>query len=379
MSLVLTEEQEAIRQTAASFARERMPVAHFRALRDRDDDVGFSREAWKELAALGFAGMLVPEAYGGAGLGLAEIGLAFEELGRTLAPTPLLSSSVLAASALALGGSDAAKRAWLPSIASGEAVVAFAHDEGTRHARTRIATRADRTAGGHRLSGTKAFVLDGHVASAFVVTARTRGRIDDREGVATFLVPADARGVTATRLSVVDSRNAAEVRFDDVEVPEGAAIGEPGSCADLVERVLDRGTVALASEMLGGAQEAFARTIAYLKERRQFGVPIGSFQALKHRAAHMFCEIELAKSIVLESLRALDAEASDATLLASVAKARLSDTFLLVANEAIQMHGGIGVTDEHDIGLFLKRARVSELTFGDAAFHRDRFARLRGY
>lgn len=379
MPLVLTEEQEAIRNAAAAFVRERMPIAHMRALRDHGDPHGFSRDAWKEMASLGFAGMLVPEALGGSGLGFAELGLVFQELGRTLAPTPLLSSSVLAASALLLGGTAAQRRAWLPAIASGEAIVALAHDEGTRHARTRIATRAERTANGWRLAGAKAFVLDGHVASAFVATARVRGEVSEADGVAAFLVPAEAAGVLITRLSTVDARNVAEVRLEGVEVADADAIGAPGACATLVERVLDRGAVALAAEMLGGAEEAFSRTVAYLKERRQFGVPIGSFQALKHRAATMFCELELSKSIVLEALHALDADTTDAPLLASTAKARLSDTFLLVASEGVQMHGGIGVTDEHDIGLFYKRARVAELTFGDAAMHRDRFARLRGY
>jgi alkylation response protein AidB-like acyl-CoA dehydrogenase len=185
--------------------------------------------------------------------------------------------------------------------------------------------------------------------------------------------------VTITRTLMVDSRNAARVRFEGVLVPAGAVLGEVGKGADVLDRVLDRGSIALSAEMLGSLQEAFERTIEYLKVRKQFGVPIGSFQALKHRAAQMFCEVELARSIVMDALAALDEERAEAPMLASVAKARTTDAFLLIANEAIQMHGGIGVTDELEVGFFLKRARAAEMTLGTSAHHRDRFARLRGY
>lgn len=382
MSLVLTEEQESIRRLARSFVQERMPLSHFRAMRDKQDAVGFSREVWKEMAGLGLAAVAVPETWGGGGLGFAELGLVLEECGRSLAPTPLVSTLVLGANALLLGASDAQKRATLPGMCAGDQVVSLAHDEGTRHARYRsatIATLASSAVGGWRLSGEKTMVLDGHVADAFVVVARTRGAESDREGLTLFLVPRWTQGVTVTRLSLVDSRNAARVRFDGVPVREEDVIGVVDRGADVLDPLLDRAAACLAAEMLGGAQEAFDQTIAYLKTRKQFGVPIGSFQALKHRAAQLFAELELSRSIVLAALRALDEGIHDAPKLASAAKARLNDTMLLVANEAIQMHGGIGVTDELDIGFFLKRARVAGMTFGDAPFHRDRFARALGY
>jgi acyl-CoA dehydrogenase len=313
------------------------------------------------------------------GLGWTELGLILVELGRTLVPTPILSSSVLGATATVLGGSDAQREAILPGICSGERILALAHEECSRHAPYRIATRAEKTARGYRLTGAKLFVLDGHVADAWVVVARTEGVLQEREGITLFLVPPNAPGAFFRRTWMVDSRNSACVHLNGVEVLESDRIGPVGQGAAILDRVLDVAAIALSAEMLGGIQEAFDRTLTYLKERRQFGVPIGSFQALQHRAARMFCEIELTKSIVLAALRAIDKGGSDVPLLASVAKARASDTFVLVANEAIQMHGGVGVTDELDIGFFLKRARVAEMTFGDAAYHRDRFARLQGY
>lgn len=379
MALVLTEEQEGIRRTARELVQERLPVAQLRALRDRRDPIGYSPEAWRELARLGFAGMVFPDEYGGAGLGFAELGIVLEECGRTLAATPFLSTVALGGSALLLGGSEALRRAHLPAVCAGERILAFAHEEGSRHARYGVATRAERAAGGFRLDGEKTMVFDGHVADAFVVVARTSGASGDRDGLGLFLVRADAPGVSVTRTFLVDSRNAARVGFAGVLADEASVLGVVDRGAELLDAVLDRGTVALAAEMFGGLEEAFDRTVAYLKTRKQFGVPIGSFQALKHRAALMFCEVELSCSIVREALAAVDARREDAPALASVAKARVSDAFLLIANEAIQMHGGIGVTDELDIGFFLKRARVAEMAFGDAAYHRDRYARLSGY
>src|SRR6185437_16585927 len=332
------------------------------------DATGFSRELWREMAAMGFAGLTLPPEHGGAGLGFAELGLVAEELGRTLCPTPLLSTVILGAGAVALGGSPAHRDEVLPAVAAGERILALAHDEGTRHARYGVRTAAERGAGGFRISGEKVFVLDGHAADAFVVVARTSDNPGDREGLTLFLVPASAPGVSATRTALVDSRGAARLRFDGVHASPDDVLGEVGRGADILDQVLDRATIALSAEMLGGLVEAFDRTVAYLKERRQFGVPIGSFQALKHRAALMFCEIELCRSVVMDALHALDEHRPDVPLSACAAKARATDAFLLVTAEAVQMHGGVGVTDELDIGLFLKRARAAEATFGGAAY-----------
>jgi alkylation response protein AidB-like acyl-CoA dehydrogenase len=377
MSFVLTEEEESIRRTVKSFVGERAPTTHLRALRDGADKVGFSRELWKEMADLGLSAMAIPEAYGGAGLGYAELGLVLAECGRTLAPTPLVSTILLGGGAVLLGGSEERKRATLPAIVAGERIVALALDEGSRFAPYAVATRAESVGDGFRLSGEKTFVLDGHVADDFVVVARTAGAPGERDGLTLLWVPANAPGIQVTRTQMVDARNAARVRFS--ATPAREIIGRLGAGADVLDLVLDRATIGLSAEMLGGIEETFDRTIAYLKTRKQFGVPIGSFQALKHRAALLFCEIELSKSIVRDALIAVDAARSDLAAVASVAKARTSDTFIAVTNEAVQMHGGVGVTDELDIGLFFKRARVAEMTFGGAAYHRDRFARLHGY
>jgi alkylation response protein AidB-like acyl-CoA dehydrogenase len=379
MTFLLTPEQQSIRDTARRFFRERAPVAHLRHLRDSGDATGFSREVWRALCELGLAGVALPAAHGGAGLGFAELGLVLEEQGRNLAPTPLVSTVLLGATAVLLGGSDAHRAEHLPAIAAGDRLVALAHEEGTRHAPHRVRTTAARTGGGFRISGEKAFVLDGHAADALVVVARTSGAVTDRGGLTLFLVPASAPGITAVRTPLLDSRGAARVRLDGVAAGRADVLGEIDGGAEVLDAVLDRAAVGLASEMLGGLAEAFDRTVTYLKERRQFGVAIGSFQALKHRAAQMFCEIELTRSVVMDAQRAVDEGRPEVPLLASAAKARASDTFLLVAAEAIQMHGGVGVTDELDVGFFLKRARAAEMTFGGAAFHRDRFARLSGY
>lgn len=379
MTFVLSREQESIREAARRFFRERAPVDHLRRLRDEGDATGFSRDVWREMAALGFVGMAIPEEHGGAGLGFAELGLVLEEMGKNLSPSPLISTALLGAIAIQRAGSEARRAALLPAIASGEHLLALAHEEGTRHAPHAIKTSAKPAPGGFCISGEKVFVLEAIVADSLVIVARTSGGAADRDGITLFLVPSSRVGIERTRTPLIDSRGAARVHFESVFASNDEVVGEIDRGADALDAALDRAAIGLAAEMLGSAQEAFDRTIAYLKERRQFGVPIGSFQALQHRAALLFCEIELTRSVVMAALRAVDEGRPDVPLLASAAKARASDTFLLVTAEAIQMHGGVGVTDELDIGFFLKRARTTEALFGDAAYHRGRFARLSGY
>ena len=377
MQLVLSEDQELLAKTAADFAAERSPLARVRALRDASDPLGFSRPLWKEMAELGWVGIPFPEAYGGAGMGVSELAVVLEALGRVLAPEPFLSCVVLGGQALLRAGSEAQKKEWLPRLAAGDALLALAHQEkGSRYDLQRIDTRARRQGDGYAVSGQKIAVLDGAAADAFVVAARTSGTPADAAGISLFLVPAKAPGVRIERQWRVDSRNAAVVTFSDAQ---GALLGREGEGLGVLEEVVDLATAALCAEMLGSMSEAFARTLHYLKNRLQFGVPIGSFQGLKHRAAWMFTEIELCRSAVMGAVRALDAGDADARKLVSLAKVKCSETAILVAHEAIQMHGGIGMTDEHEIGFFLKRARVAELTFGDAAWHRARWARLCGY
>jgi alkylation response protein AidB-like acyl-CoA dehydrogenase len=379
MSLALTEEQELLRNTAREFMAEHSPVKELRRLRDTNDPVGFSRELWSQMAELGWAGIVLPEEHGGADLGYAELGIVLEECGRTLSATPLFSTLLLGANTLLLAGNATQRKEILARVAKGEAILALALQEGPHHAPYRVATRAEATRDGYKLTGRKTFVQDGHVADQIVVVARASGKPGERDGLGLFLVPRGARGLQVTRTVMVDGRNSAQVELDGVEVDKSAAVGIVGRGADVLDPVLDRATIGLCAELLGTISEAFDRTVNYLKTRKQFGVAIGSFQALKHRAAHMFTEVELSRSIVLDALRAIDEKRSDVPALASVAKARVSDTAFLVGNEAVQMHGGIGVTDEEEIGLFLKRARVAELTLGDAAYHRARFASLSGF
>jgi alkylation response protein AidB-like acyl-CoA dehydrogenase len=379
MALVLNEEQVFLRDTAAEFLDEKSPVKHLRELRDGKDDNGFSRPLWKEMSELGWAGILVPEEYGGSGLGLAELGVVLEECGRHLSPYPLLSTGVLGVSALLAGGSESQRKDVLPGVCEGDTLLALASQESDRFQPYQVATRAEQSGDGYRLTGEKKFVLDGHVANQLIVVARTAGEAGDRDGLTLFLVDSGAAGLEIQRTQMVDSRNAAQVRLAGVEARGDQVLGEVGAAADILDSIHDCAYAALSAELLGISLEVFERTVEYLKTREQFGVLIGSFQGLKHRAADMFCELELAKSIVLDSLRAIDEGRPDAGRLASAAKARTSDTASLVTREGVQMHGGIGMTDEEEIGLFLKRAKAAELGFGDAAFHRDRFANLTGF
>jgi len=376
---VLTEEQSMLRDAARTWTQEKSPVSAFRKMRDSGAALGYDPAAFAEMAEMGWAGVIIPEAYGGSDFGYLSLGLVLEETGRTLTASPLLATALAAASALILGGSDAQKEAWLPKIAAGEAVGTLAIEEGPHHAPEKAALEARKTGAGYTLNGAKTFVLEGMAASLFVVSARTSAKPGEKEGITLFLVPADAKGVTRKALKLADSRGAANVTFENVEVGADAVLGEADKGWDLLEKVLDRARAGLAAEMLGSALQAFDTTLDYLKTRVQFGQVIGSFQALQHRAAKMFTDLELARSCVEAALTAIDNDSPDVPELVSLAKAKVGDTLHLVSNEMVQMHGGIGMTDAHDAGFYLKRARAAEATFGGQAYHRDRYARLNGY
>lgn len=354
---VLTEEQTMLRDMAREWADNESPVGAFRKLRNAAPALGYDADAWKAQAEMGWAGILVPEALGGAGMGYLSLGLVLEQLGRNLAATPLAATAA-ATGAILLGGSDAQKAEWLPRIAAGEMVATLAIDEGPRFDPERIATRVE----GGRLTGTKEFVPEGDGAELFVVAAA--------DGL--YLVPAGA-GVTRSPRRLTDARSHARVRFDDVAA-EALAGG-----TELTTRVIDRATAATCAEMLGMAESAFAQTNDYLKTRVQFGQVLASFQALQHRMAKMLTELELMRSVVEGALEAADSGRADIRQDVSLAKAVAGETLNLVSREMIQLHGGIGMTDEHDAGFYLKRARVLETQWGSAAWHRDRFARLGGY
>jgi alkylation response protein AidB-like acyl-CoA dehydrogenase len=376
---VLNEEQSMLRDAAKSWTQEKSPVTAFRKMRDSGVDIGYDANAWNEMAEMGWAGVIIPEEYGGSAFGYLSIGLILEELGRTLTASPLIASGVGAASALVLGGSDAQKSEWLPKIADGSVVGALAVDEGPHHAPEKVALAATKSGAGYSLSGTKTFVIEGLAANLLVVSARTSGAPGDKDGITLFLVPADAKGVSRKRLALADSRGAANITFDKVEVGADAVLGAADKGWDVLEKTLDRVRAALAAEMLGAANQAFETTLDYLKVRVQFGQVIGSFQALQHRAAKMFTDLELARSAVEAALQAIDADSPDVPELVSLSKAKMGDVFHLVSNEMVQMHGGIGMTDAHDSGFYLKRARAAEAAFGSQSYHRDRYARINGY
>ena len=381
MAMILNEEQNMLKDTAKEFCSDNAPIAQLRKLRDDDDPDGFDRPTWASMAELGWPGIPFPEEHGGLAFGYKGLGVVTEETGRTLAASPLFASVWVGGTAVNLGGSEAMKASILPKVASGELLLALALEESHRHDPYGVATAATASGDGYVLSGSKTFVLDGNVADKLIVAARTSGEAGERDGITLFLLDADAPGIEIARTRMTDSRNAANVELRDVSVAADAVIGAVGQGADVLDPTLDIARIGIASEMLGSAQECFDRTVQYLKEREQFGVPIGSFQALKHRAANMFCEIELSKSVVLEALTALDEEreAGEIAKLASLAKAKVGETLHTVSREGIQMHGGIGMTDEFDIGFFIKRAAVTEQTFGDVNFHRNRYGELEGY
>jgi acyl-CoA dehydrogenase len=379
MALVLNEEQQLLQGTAREFLGANAPVAALRELRDGRDPLGYAPTLWQQMAELGWASIILPEQYGGLDFGFLGLGVVLEETGRTLTASPLLASAVVGASALLLGGSEEQKETLLPAIAAGELTTALALEETHHHRPTQIATRAERDGDEFIITGRKTFVLDGHSADKLIVVTRSSGEPPASSGLTLFLVDRDAPGVTVQRTIMADSRNAANINFDQVRVAASAVIGALDEAWSVLEPVLDRGRVAIAAEMMGLALEAFERTVAYLKQREQFGVLIGSFQALQHRAAQMQAELELCRSVLLQTLSAVDDTPEQLPMLASLAKAKLNELAKLVTNEAVQMHGGIGVTDELDIGLFLKRARVAIQVFGDTGFHKDRYATLCGY
>jgi alkylation response protein AidB-like acyl-CoA dehydrogenase len=380
MSLVLTEEQAMLRDSARDFLAEQSPITALRALRDQRSADGFSRTLWAQFAEMGFTGVLVPESHGGLGLGPVEAGVVMEQIGHQLCASPLLATGIVAVSALRLGGSAAQQQAWLGPLASGKAIATLAVDESAKHRPTQIATTLTPTPEGLRLDGAKTFVLDGHVADLFIVAARDAGTA----GTVLCLVPAGTPGVTVERTVMADAHNAARVQFHRVQLPADALLaGAPGAggvgAAQLLEAVLDAGRCAAAAELLGLADEVFERTVNYLKERKQFGRLIGEFQALQHRAAALYCDLELARAAVAKAQQALLADPAGAGFAVAVAKARAGRSATLAVQEGVQMHGGMGMTDEFDIGLFMKRARVLQELWGDANFHQDRIAAGRGY
>ncbi len=379
MSLVYDDDERMLLDAAREFLRAESPVSALRALRDGADASGFSRDLWATMAGMGWAGLLVPEAHGGLGFAHMGAGILCEQMGRTLCASPFFASAVLGVTLLKLAASEAQQAALLPRVAAGEHLLALALDESPRHDPLAIATRATAAEGGFVLDGEKRFVLDGHVADTLIVVARTGGAAGEAHGISLFLVETGTPGLGIERQVMVDSRNAATVRLQGVRLGQDALIGTLHGGSPALERALDVARCCAAAELLGVATEVFERTLEYLRQRKQFGRIIGEFQGLQHRAAVLFCELELARSAVLGALRAADADGASLAAAASLAKARATEVATLAANEAVQMHGGMGMTDDFEIGFFMKRAAALRASLGDAYYHTHRYATLAGY
>jgi len=379
MKLILTEEEQFLKDTAKNFAEERCPISHFRSLRDNNDPNLWDKGIWKEMTTLGWPGILIPEEYGGSNFGITGISVILEECAKTLTPSPLFATGVLGAFSITKFGNNDQKQNYLPKISDGDLTTALAVDESSHHnpADTEMVAKKD----GKKfiLNGKKTFVIDGASADLLIVLARTSGNKGESSGLTLFLVDSNDDGIEKIKLDMADSRNYANINFNNVEVSDKNILGDEETGGETAENILDIGRIAIASEMLGNAEAAFETTLDYLKQRKQFGVLIGSFQALQHRAAEMFCELELTKSSVMAAMKAVDEGSNELQRLSSLSKTMAGETLHLVSNEAVQMHGGIGVTDEYDIGFFLKRARVAEQIFGSAKFHTERYANISGF
>jgi alkylation response protein AidB-like acyl-CoA dehydrogenase len=365
--------------TARGFIAEEGNIAkQLRHWRDRDCKDGFGHGLWKQMAEMGFTGMLVGEDDGGLGMGHVEAGIVLEEIGRNLTPSPFLTSSVLAATALKHGSADMKGR-YLPGLIAGDSVFAVAIDETAKHRPSRIATRAEKSGNGFKLSGSKSFVIYGGSADMLVVAARTSGADDDADGITLFAVPKDAAGMSHNGVRLVDSSMATHTKFDNVELDGDAVIGEIDGGRAVLDAMLMAGRIGAAAEGVGVARGAMDMTVDYLKQRKQFGKLIGEFQALQHRASHLYSEVEIARAVTIKAQQLLDAGSQQADLMTSVAKAKVGKTARLAVQEGVQMHGGIGMTDEYDIGLYMKRDRALAEFLGDASFHANRVAELSGY
>ena len=374
MPLILSDEQAQLRDSARDFLQALAPVSQLRALRDSADADGFSRPLYKQFAEMGYSGILVAEAHGGLGLGHVEAGVVMEQIGHQLCASPLLASGIVAATALKLAGSAAQQAAWLPRIASAQAIATLAVDEGGKHRPQRLATRARHEGSGWVIDGAKALVLDGHVADVFIVAAA----VGDA-GVGLFLLPAGTPGLAVERTVMVDAHNAARLQLSGVHVGADALLGTPETDAATLAATLDAGRCAAAAELIGLADEVFARTVDYLKQRQQFGKFIGEFQALQHRAAMLYTDLEISRAALIAAQQALDADPHGAAQAVAVAKARAGRTATTAVQEGVQMHGGMGMTDAFEIGFFMKRARVLQELWGDSNFHLDAFAQRQGY
>jgi alkylation response protein AidB-like acyl-CoA dehydrogenase len=375
MPLALNEEQRMLRDTARDFLQNDAPVNLMRQLRDDGNEQGYSDELWHKMIEMGWPAVAIPEQFGGLGFGFIGAGAILQEAGKTLANSPFFNTVALGAAAIIHGGNEAQQQTLLPKIAAGELTLALAHEESNHHQSRGIQCQANVDGEQLMINGSKQFVAEGANADLLIVSLRTAEPSDKKDGITLALIDPSTAGIKINRINMIDSRNYAHIDFTNVVVSTGNVIGELDNSQTLLNKTLDHGRICLAAEMLGGAQAMLDKTVEYLKDREQFGRKIGAFQALQHRAANMFAELEIAKSAVIHALSAID-ENQDLALVASSAKTLANDCYRLITDEAVQMHGGIGLTDEMDIGFYLKRCRVSMQSLGDSGFHKNRFAKL---
>ncbi|MBL4583157.1 MAG: acyl-CoA/acyl-ACP dehydrogenase [Pseudomonadales bacterium] len=380
MPLILNEDQTLLKDSAKDFFTKSMPVKQLRQIRDDEVAVGYSTDSWKEIVDLGWSGITVEEEFGGLEFGYLGLGVILEEGGRTLAASPLFSTCVLGAAALTIAGSKEQKSELLPLLVQGELKLSLAIEEGAAHAPQRTRTTATKSGDGFSINGTKTFVLDASSANKMIVVARTSGEAGSTAGLTLFLVDADTAGISITSKKMADSRNACTVNFDNVAVPAANVLGQVDGAASDLQDILSIGQICISADMLGSAREVFERTVEYIKMREQFDTILGTKQALQHRAAQLYTEIELAKSVVIAGLTAIDeGQRGDALAkVASLTKSKVGETFTLSSSEGVQTHGGIGMTDDEEIGFFLKRARTTEHTLGDVRYHQNRYGDLLG-
>ena len=374
MALILTDEQQMLKESAKGFLAEHAPVKEVRNQRDADSETGYDRNLWPKMVDMGWGAILVPEEFGGLEFGNVGMAQITEETGRTLTASPLLSNAIISVSLIKEIGNQKQKSMLLPKIASGELMMTLAIDETSHHNPERVSMIASENGERFILNGTKRFVIDGSTADKLIVVARTNQDSHDKSGITLFIVDKELSGISVERTKMVDGRNSTFISFNDVVVEKEDILGEKHKGFEPLSNVLDIANVHLAAELLGICQETFDRTLQYLKQRKQFGSLIGSFQALQHRAANWWSEIEICKSVLLKALQAFDENDARSSFLASIAKAKLCEIAELSTNEAIQMHGGIGMTDEYEIGFFIKRARPAQMLFGDHNYHVNKFA-----
>jgi alkylation response protein AidB-like acyl-CoA dehydrogenase len=378
MAMIYNEDQAMLRDTTRDFLASEAPVAHFRKYRDMECKDGFSHGLWKQFSEMGFTGILIPESDGGLGMGHVEAGIVLEEIGRNLTPSPFLSTSIIAVEALKQADQGMRDR-WFPGIIAGETVIGIAIDEGKKHHPEKTALKAERSGNGFKLTGAKQFVVQGASSDMLIVAARTAGSTGETSGITLFAVEKDIKGLSIEAARTVDSAMAARIEFDAVELTGDAVIGEIDGGWAVLSKMLNAGRVGSAAEIVGVGSGAMDMTFDYLKQRKQFDKLIGEFQALQHRAAHLYGEIEMARSAVLKAQNFLDENDPRAEIYASVAKAKAGLASNLAVREGVQMHGGIGMTDEYDIGLYMKRDRALTEFMGDLYFHANRVAELNGY